>query len=94
MAGQIYEDTLKVKDASDIVQHFYVQVVFLNAAGRGLNTKELVIAGDLEPIAKWDFNHNFEILAGTSGMAFTYDGQMAADLGGNAAMEFWHDPFQ
>ena len=32
--------------------------------------------------------------AGTSAMAFSYDGQMGADAAGGAAEEFWHDPFR
>ena len=84
----------KLKDASDMVQNFLLQVHFLNAAGQALGTKELAIAGYREMMTKWDFNHNFELPAGTAAMAFSYDGQMGADAAGDAAQEFWHDPFQ
>ena len=80
-------------DASDMVQNFVLQVNFLNAAGKALGTKELVIAGYREKQTNWDIDHNFEPPAGTSAMAFSYDGQM---YGGHEGLseEFWHDPFQ
>jgi hypothetical protein len=83
----------KMKDASDTVQNFVLQVNFLNANGQALDTKELAVAGYRETITKWDFDHNFKLPAGTSAMAFSYDGQMGADAGGGAAERFWHDPF-
>jgi hypothetical protein len=82
-----------MKDASDTVQNFVLQVNFLNANGQALDTKELAVAGYRETITKWDFDHNFKLPAGTSAMAFSYDGQMGADAGGGAAERFWHDPF-
>ena len=84
----------KVKDASDIVQEFVLQVSFLNGAGQALVTKELAISGYRETLTKWDFDHNFELPVGTSAMAFSYDGQMGAGAAGGGAEEFWHDPFQ
>jgi hypothetical protein len=84
----------KMKDASDIVGNFVLQVNFLNAAGRALGTKELAIAGYREMITKWDFDHNFELPAGTSAMAFSYQGQMGTDAAGGGGEQFWHDPFQ
>jgi hypothetical protein len=42
----------KMKDASDIVQTFFLQVNFLNANGRALATKELAVAGYREMITK------------------------------------------
>jgi hypothetical protein len=84
----------KLTDASGIVQNFVLEVNFLNAAGQALGTKELAIAGYREMLTKWDFDHNFELPAGTSAMAFSYDGQMGADAAGDGADEFWHDPFQ
>ena len=82
----------KMKDASDTVQNFVLQVNFLNAAGQALGTKELVMAGYRETLTKWDFDHKFEPPAGTSAMALSYDGQMGGDRGG-LAEKFWHDPF-
>jgi hypothetical protein len=84
----------KMKDASDTVQNFVLQVIFLNADSIGLDTKELAMAGYREPITKWDFDHNFKLPAGTSAMAFSYDGQMGTDAGGGGAERFWHDPFR
>jgi len=40
-----------------------------------------------------DIQDNFELPAGTAAMAFSYDGQMEADLAGDATEKFWHDPF-
>jgi len=84
----------KLKDVSDIVQEFVLQVNFLNAAGRVMGTKELVIAGYREPMTQWNFDYNFELPARTTGIAFSYDGQMGAGIGGGAAEEFWYDPFR
>jgi hypothetical protein len=82
-------------DASDVVQNFVLQVNFLNANGQALDTKELAIAGYREMLTKWDFDHNFELPAGTSAMAFSYQGQMGAEAaGGGSSEQFWHDPFQ
>jgi hypothetical protein len=85
----------KMTDASDVVQNFVLQVNFLNANGQALDTKELAIAGYREMLTKWDFDHNFELPAGTSAMAFSYQGQMGAEAaGGGSSEQFWHDPFQ
>jgi hypothetical protein len=85
----------ELKDASDTVQNFILQVNFLNANGQALGTKELVVAGYRETITKWDFDHNFELLANTAAMAFSYQGQMGVEAaGGGSAEQFWHDPFQ
>lgn len=85
----------EMKDASDIVQNFVLQVNFLNANGQALGTKELAVAGYRETITKWDFDHNFELPARTTAMAFSYSGQMGEEAGGGGSSEqFWHDPFQ
>ena len=65
----------KLKDASNIVQTFFLQVNFLNANGQVLDTKELAVSGYRETITKWDFDHNFELPARTSAMAFSYTAQ-------------------
>ena len=84
----------KLKDASNIVQTFFLQVNFLNANGQVLDTKELAVAGYREMITKWDFDHNFELPARTSAMAFSYTGQMGEGAGEGSSESFWHDPFQ
>lgn len=91
IAGDVALST-KLTDASDIVKEFALQINFLDAAGRALGTKELVIAGFRESLTKWDFDYNFELPAKTAAIAFSYDGQMGAGLVG--AEEFWYDPFQ
>jgi hypothetical protein len=47
-----------------------------------------------EPFTKWHFDRNYELPAGTSAMAFSYDGQMGADATGGSDEEFGHDPFR
>ena len=84
----------KLKDASNIVQTFFLQVNFLNANGRALETKELAVAGHHERITKWKFDHNFELPAHTSAMAFSYTGQMGGGAGEGSSEPFWRDPFQ
>ena len=85
----------KLKDVSDIVQNFVLQVNFLNSNGQALDTKELAIAGYREMVTNWDFDHSFELPANTSAMAFSYQGQMGFEAaGGGSAGQFWHDPFQ
>jgi hypothetical protein len=85
----------KMTDASPVVQNFVLQVNFLNANGQALGTKELAVAGYREMITSWNFNHNFELLANTAAMAFSYQGQMGVEAaGGGAGAQFWHDPFQ
>jgi hypothetical protein len=85
----------EMKDASDIVENFVLQVNFLNANGQALGTKELAVAGYRETMTKWDFDHNFELPASTSAMAFSYSGQMGEEAGGGgSSQQFWHDPFQ
>lgn len=85
----------KLKDASNIVQNFILQVNFLNADGQALGTKELAVASYREMITNWDFDHNFELPANTYAMAFSYQGQMGVEAtGGGSAEQFWHDPFQ
>jgi hypothetical protein len=91
--GQV-ELSNRLKDASDIVATFVFQVVFLNADGQALDTKDLFIAGYREPFTKWHFDRTYMLPAGTSAMAFSYDGQMGVDPGGDAAAEFWYDPFR
>jgi hypothetical protein len=84
-----------MKDASDIVENFVLQVNFLNANGQALGTKELAMAGYRETITKWDFDHNFELPARSSAMAFSYSGQMGEEASGEgSSQQFWHDPFQ
>ena len=84
----------KMKDESNIVQTFFLQVNFLNAHGQVLNTKELAVAGYRETITKWEFDHTFELPARTSAMAFSYTGRMGEDAAGGSSESFWHDPFQ
>jgi len=84
----------EMKDVSNIVQTFFLQVNFLNANGQVLGTKELAVAGYRETITKWEFDHNFELPARTSAMAFSYTGQMGEGAGEGASESFWHDPFQ
>ena len=84
----------KMKDASNIVQTFFLQVNFLNANGQVLDTKELAVAGYRETITKWDFDHTFELPARTAAMAFSYTGQMGEGAGEGSSESFWHDPFQ
>jgi hypothetical protein len=84
----------KMKDASDTVQTFFLQVNFLNANGRALETKELAVAGHREMVTKWEFDHNFELPAHTSAMAFSYTGQMGGGAGEGSSEPFWRDPFQ
>lgn len=83
----------KMKDASSIVQTFFLQVNFLNANGRVLETKELAVAGYHERITNWEFNHKFELPARTSAMAFSYTGQMGEGAGEGSSEPFWRDPF-
>lgn len=83
----------KMKDASDIVQTFFLQVNFLNANGQALATKELAVAGYREEITKWDFDHTFELPPRTSAMAFSYTGQMGEGAGEGSSEPFWRDPF-
>jgi hypothetical protein len=84
----------KLKDASNIVQTFFLQLNFLNANGQVLETKELAVAGYRETITKWNFDHNFQLPARTSAMAFSYTGQMGEGAGEGSSESFWHDPFQ
>ena len=91
--GQV-ELSKKLKDASDIVQDFFLQVTFLDADGQALDTKVLAAAGHREPFTKLHFDRNYELPASTSAMAFSYDGQMGEDATGGSDEEFWHDPFR
>jgi hypothetical protein len=84
----------KMKDVSNIVQTFFLQVNFLNAHGQVLDTKELAVAGYRETITKWEFDHTLELPARTSAMAFSYTGQMGEGAGEGSSESFWHDPFQ
>ena len=83
----------KMKDASNIVQTFFLQVNFLNANGQALATKELAVAGYRETITRWEFDHNFELPHHTSAMAFSYTGQMGEGAGEGSSEPFWRDPF-
>jgi hypothetical protein len=83
-----------LKDVADVVGNFFLQVVFLNADGRALDTEELVAAGFGEPFTQWQFDQTYEMPANTAAMAFAYNGQMGIHPLRGATQQFWHDPFQ
>jgi hypothetical protein len=92
ISGQV-ELSNELKDVSDVVANFFLQVVFLNADGRASDTEELVAAGYGEPITKWQFDRTYVMPANAAAMAFSYDGQMGLDPLRGATKQFWHDPF-
>jgi hypothetical protein len=92
LSGQV-ELSNALKDVSDVVANFLLQVVFLNAESRALGTKELVNTGFAEPITQWQFDRTYVMPANTAAMAFSYTGQMGIHPLRGATQQFWHDPF-